>query len=114
MIKLKQLIQVAPFPEGAKKQLLEQVDSFSQEKQFELIETCWALISADYQNRLRGELQNATLEMAKGEKVYSKEDFKKMEDDLFLELTSKLDTLENQEEIEVVRKRLQEQNTTNL
>ena len=107
MITAKQLIQVAPFPEDVKKQLLDKTDSFSKEKQFEVMETCWALISADYQNRLRSELEKATLEMAKGEKTYSKEDFKKMEDDLFLELTSRLDASGNQEQIDEIKKQLE-------
>ena len=111
MITTKQLIQVAPFPEDTKKELLEKADSFSADKKFEVMETCWALISADYQNKLRFQMQKATLEMAKGEKTYSKEDFKKMEDDLFLELISKLNLLGNQEEIENVRRELQDQKT---
>jgi len=111
MITAKQLIQVAPFPQDTKQQLLDKADSFSKEKQFQVMETCWALISADYQNKLRFQMQKATLEMAKGEKTYSKEDFKKMEDDLFLELISKLNLLGNQEEIENVRRELQDQKT---
>lgn len=107
MITTKQLIQTAPFPEDVKIELLEKADTFSPDKKFELEETCWELISTDYQNKLRLKLQQAALEMAKGEKTYSKEDFKKMEDDLFLELTNKLNVLENQEEIENIRKKLQ-------
>lgn len=106
MITTKQLIQLAPFPEDVKKELLEKADTFFPDKKFEVEETCWTLISADYQNRLRFKMQQAALEMAKGEKTYSQEDFKKMEDDLFLELTNKLDAAGNQEQIEQIRKKL--------
>ena len=106
MITVKQLIQVAPFPEESKKQLLDKADSFSPEKQFEVMETCWELISADYQNRLSSEIEKATLEMAKGEKTYSKEDFGKMENDLFLELTNRLAASDNQEQIDEIKKQL--------
>lgn len=109
MVTIKQLIQVAPFPEDIKRELLEKADAFSPDKKFELEETCWTLISTDYQNKLRLKMQQATLEMAKGEKTYSQEDFKKMEDDLFLELTNKLNAQATQEEIESVRKQLQSQ-----
>lgn len=109
MITTKQLIQIAPFPEDVKRELLEKADTFSPDKKFEVEETCWALISAYYQNRLSFKMQQATLEMAKGEKTYSKEEFRKMEDDLFLELTNKLNTQVTQEEIESVRKQLQSQ-----
>lgn len=112
MITTKQLIQIAPFPEDTKKELLEKADAFSADKRFELEETCWALISADYQNKLRFKIQQATLEMAKGEKTYSKEDFKKMEDDLFLDLANKLNAQATQEEIENIRKELQTTQTT--
>ncbi len=107
MITTKQLIQLAPFPEDVKKELLEKADTFSTDKRFETEETCWALISADYQNKLRFEMQKRALEMAKGEKTYSKEDFKKMEDDLFLDLANKLNAQATQEEIENIRKELQ-------
>ncbi len=106
MITTKQLIQIAPFPEDVKKQLLEKADTFSPDKKFEVEQTCWALISADYQNRLRFQMQKATLEMAKGEKTYNKEDFGKMENDLFLELTNKLNTAGSQEQIEEIKKQL--------
>lgn len=107
MITTKQLIQLAPFPEDVKKELLENADAFSADKKFEVEETCWKLISADYQNKLRLKMHQAALEMAKGEKSYAKEDFKKMEDDLFSELASKLTTQTTQEEIENIRKQLQ-------
>jgi len=106
MITAKQLIQVAPFPEDTKKELLEKADAFSADKKFEVEETCWALISADYQNKLRFQIQKATLEIAKGEKTYSQEDFKKMEDNLFLELVNRLNVANNQEQIEEIRKQL--------
>lgn len=112
MITTKQLIQVAPFSQDLKKELLGKADSFSADKKFELEETCWTLISTDYQNRLRFQMQKATLEMAKGEKTYSKEDFKKMEDDLFLELANRLNAEATQEEIENIRKQLQTTQST--
>ncbi len=107
MITAKQLIQIAPFSEDVKKGLLEKAGSFSADKKFEVEQACWALISADYQNRLRFQMQKATLEMANGEKTYSKEDFKKMEDDLFLELTNRLNAAGNQEQIEEIRKQIE-------
>jgi len=107
MITTRQLIEIAPFPEDVKKQLLEKADTFSPDKKFEIEETCWALISANYQNTLRFKVQQATLEMAKGEKTYNKEDFDKMENDLLLELTNKLNAAGNQEQIEEIKRQLE-------
>lgn len=109
MISLEQLIQIASFPEETKRELVEKLETLSPDKRFELIQMCWALISADYQNKLSFERQKATLEMAKGEKTYSKEDFQEMEDKLFLELTNKLELTGNQEELEEVREKLKSQ-----
>lgn len=107
MITIKQLIQIAPFPEDTRQELLTKVDSLTDAQKFDLEEKCWALISADYKNRLNFEIQKRTYEMAKGEKIYSKEYFKKMEHDLFLELANKINTQATQEEIENIRKQLQ-------
>lgn len=107
MIAIKQLIEISPFPEDVKKELLEKADSLTDAQKFDLQEKCWSLISADYKNRLNFEIQKRTYEMAKGEKTYSKEDFKKIEDDLFSELGNRLKATENQEEINRIRQQLQ-------
>lgn len=107
MIAVKQLIQVAPFPEDVKLELLEKVDSLTDGQKFDLEEKCWALISADYKNKLNFETQKRMYEMAKGEKTYLKEDFKKIEDNLFSELINRLNVTENQGEINKVRQQLQ-------
>lgn len=107
MITTKQLIQVAPFPEDVKNELLAKVDSFSDAQKFDLEEKCWALISADYKNRLNFEIQKRMHEMAKGDKTYSEEDFKKVEDDLFSELANRLKTTQNQDDINTIRQQLQ-------
>lgn len=112
MIDLKQLIQVAPFPPDLKAQLLQKADTFSAEKKFEAETTCWSLISQDYQNRLQYKLQKASLEMAQGQKTYTREDFQKIEDDLFTELTNKLEAAGNQDKIAEIREQLASQSTS--
>lgn len=106
MIGLKQLIQVAPFPEDSRKELLEKMESLSEDKKIELMETCWALISTQYQGKVQYELQKAMLEMAKGEKTYTKDDLSKIEDNLFLELTNRLQAAGSEDKIEEIRKQL--------
>jgi hypothetical protein len=106
MITLQQLINVAPFPDETKKELLESVDTFSDSKKVELEELCWAFISQWYHNELRARQEIATLEMAKGEKTYTSEDFAKMGDDLFLEVFKKFEAEESEEDLEKVREKL--------
>lgn len=109
MIDLKKLIQVAPFSEDTRGQLLASVGSLSPEKKFELTNMCWAFISQEYQNKLQFALQKATFEMAKGEKSYTQEDFKKIEDDLFAELVARLQAADSSEQIEELRDKLSSQ-----
>lgn len=106
MIGIKELVQVAPFPQESKKQLLDALPSFSDEKKFELMQTCWQLISADYQNKLSFEIQKMTLEMAEGTKSYTQDDFKKAEDDLFNEIITKLEAVGSEDKIEEIRQQL--------
>lgn len=106
MVTIKQLIQVAPFPEDVKSELLNKVDSVSDAQKFDLEEKCWALISADYKNRLNLETQKRMYEMAKGEKTYSKEDFKKIEDNLFSELVNRFQVPKDEQAIGKIRQEL--------
>lgn len=106
MIDLKQLIQIAPFPEDSKKELMEKMESLSEDKKMELMETCWMLISTEYQGKLQHEIQKATLEMAQGDKNYTKDDLHKIEENLFLELTNRLQAVDSQEQIEKIRSKL--------
>lgn len=106
MITIQQLINVAPFPEETKKELLDSVDTLSDSKKVEIEEACWMLISQWYHNELRARQEIATLQMANGEKTFSKEDFAKMGDDLFTEVLKKLEIEEDEEDLENVRKKL--------
>lgn len=106
MITLEQLIIVAPFSDEMRKELLEKLDSLSESKRFELMDLCWETINLDYQNKLNYAMQKATLEMAHGQKNYSKEDFQKMENDLFDELIKKLESAGSKVAIEEVREKL--------
>ncbi len=106
MITLQQLINVAPFPEETRKELHEGSENFSDSKKIELEKLCWAFISQWYQNELRAKQETATLEMAKGEKVYTSEDFAKMEKDLFQEIINKFKAVGSNEDLEEVRTKL--------
>lgn len=106
MITLQQLINLAPFPDETRHELLQSADTLADSKKIELEELCWALISQWYHNELRSRQEIATLEMAKGEKSYSKEDFSRMGDDLFQEVVRKLEVESSQEDLENVREKL--------
>jgi hypothetical protein len=108
MVSLHQLISVAPFPPDTKNELFSQEETLSSDKKLELEELCWTLISQLYLNELRSKQELAVLEMAKGEKQYTKEDFKKMGDELFADLMKKLEVHGNEEDLAQAREKLGE------
>src|ERR1035437_6296778 len=102
MINLKTLCQVAVLTEDVKKEILEKADSFSSEKTMEMEEFLWGIISADYQNRIDIEKQKLLAEAQGGSKPYSKEEFEKIDDDLFQKLVQKLEAADNNGKIEEI------------
>jgi histidinol phosphatase-like enzyme len=106
MITIQQLIQVAPFPEPTRQELLAKMDSFSDVKKVELEFMCWEFISQWYNNEVRSRQEIMLLEMAKGEKKYTKEEIKKVPDILFAELTAKFAIEAKEEDLNEVRERL--------
>jgi len=106
MVTVSKLIQIAPFPEDVKKELLTAVPSFPPEKEFEVAETCWALISMDYQNKLQFQKQKLILDAAKEKKVPDAAALKKLEDDLLSELTASIREVSTDEELTEIRTKL--------
>jgi len=121
MISKKTLISIAPLKEETKNDLLQKLETMEEEKQMAIVDLCWDLISSEFLTKLGFTRQNMMLEMASGEKTYTKEDFDKVEEDMFSELLQKLDAEGNDEKIDEVRKQLEEhsggqtlnQNTSN-
>ncbi len=108
MITLTQLINVAPFPEPTKQELLKASETFSDTKKFELEEMCWALISQWYQNELISRQEVAALEMANGGTKLTIEEFAKISEDLLFEVVTKLEVESSEKNLEDVRERLKE------
>lgn len=106
MITLEQLIAVTPFSEEMRKEILEKLPTLSESQKFEMMDLCWQTINFEYQNKIDYAFQKATLEMAQGEKTYSKEDFRKMEDEIFDELVKKLAAAGTEVALEDVRQKL--------
>ena len=105
MITIKQLITLAPYPPDVKQQLLEKAESFSPEKKFEVEETCWALISMEYQNKLQYEQQKAGLSAMTGA---PSETPQVVEERILRELVQKLEEENTEEALTEVRKKLSE------
>lgn len=107
MITLHNLITVAPFSEDVRTELLEKEDSLSDGKKIDLINLCWDMIASWYEEEIRHRYEMALLEMAEGTKQYTQEDLDKISDDVFSELTRKLQASETAEDIKEVREKLE-------
>lgn len=107
MITIHNLITLAPFEEDVKTELLEKADTFDDGKKLELINMCWGLISQWYENEIQNRYNQALLEMAEGKKEYTKEDLAKISQDVFTELTNKLQGAVTEENLEEVREKLE-------
>lgn len=112
MITLKQLITNTPFTQEVKQQALQQADSLSPDQKMALEKLCWDTISQEYNNKINLIKEKAMTMSALGEKPFSEEEVKQQEEALFLELASKLESAQSEEELEEVRKRLAQETTT--
>lgn len=106
MITIKQLIKVTPFPDDIKQELLVQSDTFSPEKTQEVEESCWALISIEYQNRLQVELRKAFITPSPGQNPSTEE---VIEEKLMNELRARLEDTQSEEALTEIRKKLTEE-----
>ncbi|RJQ24466.1 hypothetical protein C4577_07845 [Candidatus Parcubacteria bacterium] len=107
MITLKQLIQVAPFPEETKNELLQKAGTLSSDQVYELEDLCWTLISSEYQNKIRFEMQKNLLDSALNQKP-SDFDIKKVEEKYLTELQQKFSATGTDEKLEDIREKLEE------
>lgn len=109
MITLQQLITITPFSEETRKELLEKSEQFSDEKRFELEELCWKLLSQWYNNEVASRSERAILEAAKNEVEETQgtsPSIAQIPDEVFSELTAKLDIVSKEEDIQHVREKL--------
>lgn len=108
MISLKNLILATPIGEEMRKELLEEMDTFSDDKKYEISDVCWSLISSEFLTDLNLKRQKMLIEMAKGEKTYNKDEFSQVEEDLFNELAQKIEAVDNDAKIEELKRKLEQ------
>ena len=69
----------------------------------------WEIIREDFENNVTFETQKALAEIKDGTKNPKEVDLEKIEDDIFNQLVSKIQAVDNQAEIAEVRQKIQEQ-----
>ncbi len=104
-ITIKSLIAAGPFSDDKKKLLLEKFDTFSEDQKLRLGHAAWTGIAMKYYAHLKYELH---LEVAEGKRDYNPNDFEEVRAKLLHELAQKLQSAESKEQIDEVRKKLEE------
>lgn len=106
-ITLETLLKVSPMNESIRSQLLEKLNTLSDDQKFRLSTACWTALSLQFEARYKAKVAEAMLEIQEGKKTYTKEDFERMENELYTEFAKLLKSAESAEEITTVRQELE-------
>ena len=109
MIDLKQLILIATFEEATRQEIQTKLDSLSDDQKRDLENLSWTMIINDYQNKVGLESQIAITEVAQGVRKQEETDLDQIQEKIFDDLSTKLQGLFTQGQIEEVRQKIQEQ-----
>jgi len=114
MISIKQLIQVAPFPEDQRKKLIENIDKLTDDQKYRLSNIAWKALAHIYFAQLKAERQLLMDEVIHEKRKMNPNDFEEIEAKLLHEFAQKLEAAESQESIGEVRKELEKFKTQPL
>lgn len=105
-VALKTLIEITPFDTQTRSQLLEKLDTLSEDQKYRLSSTCWTSLAIKFQAQFKARTGKLLLEIQQGVKKYNKEDFQKIENDLYQEFAGLLQSAQSGEEMQGVREEL--------
>ncbi len=110
-ISIKQLIQIAPFPEDRRKALIENLDRMTEDQKYRIINVAWYALAQIYFAKLEVERQKLMDEVVHDERKFNPNDIEEIEAKLLHEFVQKLQTAESQESIEEVKQQLEKYKT---
>lgn len=113
-ISIKQLIQIAPFPEDRKKALLENLDKMTEDQKYRIVNVAWYALAQIYFAKLAAERQKLMDEVIHEERKFNPNDFEEIEAKLLHDFLQKLETAKSQEAIEEVKRKLERFKPKNL
>lgn len=105
---LKQLFMIIPFSEKERENFLAQLSNLSEEGKLAFFLSLWETLSFSYQNRLGQRFENAFGEITERKREYSPQDFRRIEEEVVLELFRKLKETKAKEEIKEIKEELQD------
>ena len=106
-ITLKNLINIAPFPEEQKKALIANMNKMTEDDKYELSNASWSALAVMYYGRLDAGRKLIMDEVLEGKRKMNQNDFEELEARLIHEFAQKLESAEDQGSIEEVRKQLE-------
>lgn len=112
MADLNQLIQIAPFPDDVKADLAVKIPNFTDVQKGDLENLSWDLIRESYEDKIAYKTNIAMTEVALGKKKASEVDLGSIRENIFNELSTKLEGIATSEQIHEVREKLQQQAQT--
>lgn len=107
-VTLKTLIEIAPFDNQTRSQLLEKLDSLTEDQKFRLSSACWTSLAAKFESQYKARAAQLLIEAQQGTKKLNQDDFKKIEDELYSEFAKLLKSAQSDEEILEVRNQLKQ------
>lgn len=105
-VTLKTLIEITPFDTQTRNQLLEKLDTLSEDQKYRLSSACWTSLATKFQAQLKARTSRLLLEIQQGTRQFNKEDFQKIENDLYEEFAKLLQSAQSEDEIKEVRQEL--------
>lgn len=105
-VTLKTLIEITPFDNQTRSQLLEKINTLSEDQKYRLSSACWTSLATKFQAQLKARTSRLLLEIQQGSKQFNKGDFQKIENDLYEEFAKLLQSAQSEEEIQQVRQEL--------
>ncbi len=114
-ISLKNLIEVSPFDTATRNQLLEKLETLTDDQKFRLSGACWQALSRQFQARYKAKVAQTILDISEGKTTATKEDLAKIESDMYLEFAALLKSGQTEEEVSQIRqeiKKFMPENTT--
>lgn len=110
MITLQQLIQVTPFTDEMRQEILQQIDTLDENQKYELTDLCWATLIQEAQNKLAAEIQNQTLNttLSGNPTIPSPQE---IENKILEDLIHKFEAQDSDEKINEIREKLHELNS---
>lgn len=105
-VSLKTLVEAAPLEVGVKNQIIERLETLTDDQKLRISLACWQALAWQFKARYKAQVDQALLEIREGKRQYNKEDFQKIENDLYQEFAKLLKSAQTEEEIAYVREEI--------